>query len=609
MSKGLVNKKTNQKINKELSFFKKRLKKIEQAHLSLKQRNDLADLIYKVVPSAIFTVDTQKRITSWNNTAAELTAYNPEEVLGKECTIFSEYPCKEKCGLYSDDITKPIKKKECTIRRKDGEIRVVLKSADLLKDKKGNIIGGIESFEDITERKKFEDRLREIRAELEIRVKVRTEELMKANEDLQKEVSQRKNLEKKRQKLNEEILVSNKRMKKLLLTDFQTGLYNYRYLQDAIEVEFYRAKRYVHPISIIMLDIDYFKSINDAYGHQFGDLVLKQFAKQLKMMVRRYDIVIRYGGEEFIVVSPGVEREQAITLGQRILDALNLYNFGDKEHSVKLKISLAVASYPDDNITSGIDLINLADQILNKAKEYGGNRVYSSLDIIKKKNSGNEREDKSANIKLLKVKIEKLNKKANQSFIEAILAFAKTIELKDHYTGEHVENTVHYATETAKALNLDKDEVDLIKQAAMLHDLGKIGVSDKILLKKSKLTKKEFGEIKKHPQIAADILRPVHFFHSIIPVILYHHERWDGKGYPSNLKDDEIPLGARIIAIADVYQALTSDRPYRKAHSKRDAIKIIKAGSGTQFDPRIVAVFLKILKLENNRHHVKVSNF
>lgn len=604
----MVNKKTNQKINKELSLFKKRLKEIEQAGISLKQQNELAELIYKVVPSAIFTVDTQKRITSWNNTAAELTAYNPEEVLGKECILFTDYPCKEKCGLYSDDITKPIKKKECTIKRKDGAIRIILKSADLLRDKKGNIIGGIESFEDITERKKLEERLKEIRVELEIRVKVRTAELMKANEDLQKEIAQRKKSEKERKKLTEEILISNKRMKKLLLMDFQTGLYNYRYLQDAIEAEFYRAKRYVHPLSIIMLDIDYFKSINDAYGHQFGDLVLKQFARQLKMMVRRYDIVIRYGGEEFIVVSPGVEREQAMVLGQRILDALNLYNFGDKEHSVKLKISLAVASYPDDSITGGVDLINLADKILNKAKEYGGNRVYSGLDIRKKRRQGDEPSDKSSNIKLLKGKIEKLNKKANQSFIEAILAFAKTIELKDHYTGEHVENTVHYATETAKELGLDKDEVEIIKQAAMLHDLGKIGISDKILLKKSKLTKKEFEEIKKHPQIAADILRPVHFFHSIIPVILYHHERWDGKGYPSNLKDDEIPLGARIIAIADVYQALTSDRPYRKAYSKSEAVKIIKAGSGTQFDPRIVAVFLEILKLENCRHS-KLTNF
>lgn len=281
------------------------------------------------------------------------------------------------------------------------------------------------------------------------------------------------------------------------------------------------------------------------------------------------------------------------------MGALNLYNFGNKEHSVKLKISIAVVSYPDDEVGRGVDLINLADQLLGKVKESGGNRIYSSFDIKQNKRFGQKLSEKSADLNLLKGKIEKLNKKANQSLIESILAFAKTIELKDHYTGEHVENTVHYATEIARKLDLDNDEIELIKQAAMLHDLGKIGISDKILLKKAKLTKKEFSEIKKHPQIAVDILRPIQFFHSLIPFILYHHERWDGKGYPSNLKGDEIPLGARVIAIADVYQALTSDRPYRKGFSKSEAVKIITAGSGTQFDPRIVEVFLRILKAEN----------
>ena len=317
------------------------------------------------------------------------------------------------------------------------------------------------------------------------------------------------------------------------------------------------------------------------------------------MMVRRYDIVIRYSGEEFVILSPRADRLQTITIGQRLLDALNLYNFGNKEHSVKLKISIAVVSYPDDEVGRGVDLINLADQLLGKVKESGGNRIYSSFDIKKNKPIGKKLSEKSADINLLKGKIEKLNKKANQSLIESILAFAKTIELKDHYTGEHVENTVHYATEISRKLDLDNDEIELIKQAAMLHDLGKIGINDKILLKKGKLTKKEFEEIKKHPQIAADILRPIQFFHSLIPFILYHHERWDGKGYPCNLKGDEIPLGARVIAIADVYQALTSDRPYRKAYTKPEAVKILTAGSGTQFDPRIVEVFLRILKEEN----------
>jgi HD-GYP domain-containing protein (c-di-GMP phosphodiesterase class II) len=262
-----------------------------------------------------------------------------------------------------------------------------------------------------------------------------------------------------------------------------------------------------------------------------------------------------------------------------------------------LKLSFAVSSFPDDHIAKGMGLINLADQILSKAKESGGNRVYSALDISRKQHKGPEAK-KIADIKLMQARIEKLTKKANQGLVEAIFALAKTIELKDHYTGAHVENTVYYGTETAKLLDLENEEIELVRQAAMLHDLGKIGISENILLKKGKLTSKEFEEIKKHPQIAADILRPIHFLHGLIPYVFYHHERWDGKGYPTGIKGEDIPVGARIIAISDVYQALTSDRPYRKAFSKSVAVQMIKDGSGTQFDPRIVSVFLKVLQQE-----------
>jgi putative nucleotidyltransferase with HDIG domain len=233
--------------------------------------------------------------------------------------------------------------------------------------------------------------------------------------------------------------------------------------------------------------------------------------------------------------------------------------------------------------------------LLNKVKEGGGNRSYSSLDVKNPFSKVSEKISKTVGIKTLKNTISKLNKRSKQGLSESIFAFAKTLELKDHYTGEHVENTVHFATGIAQQLNLPKEDVELIKQAAMLHDLGKIGISENILLKKGKLNKKEFDEIKKHPQIGADIIRPIQFLHDLIPFIFYHHERWDGKGYPSGIKGEDIPLGARVIAIADVYQALISDRPYHKAFSKSAAIDIIKKSSGTQFDPRIVSAFLKVV--------------
>ena len=412
-----------------------------------------------------------------------------------------------------------------------------------------------------------------------------------------RDITERKQAQERTRLLNKELFRTNKKLKQLALIDSTTKLYNHRYLTDHIEVEFQRARRYNSELSVIMLDLDYFKSVNDIYGHEFGDLVLVQLAKLLKKIVRTYDMVIRFGGEEFVIVSPGIDRNSALNLAQRILNTFNLYNFGNRKHTVKLKLSIAVASYPEDRIIKGINLIEIAESILNKVKELGGNRVLSSLDIKEEKQMTFVSEGYN-DIILLQEKIHKLTKRTNESLIEAIFAFAKAIELKDHYTGEHVERTVQYSTGVAKALGLSKEEIEHIRQASVLHDLGKIGISEKILRKKKKLNFKERDEIRRHPQIAADILRPIHFLHSIIPLILHHHARWDGRGYPDNLKREDIPIGARIIAIADVYQALISDRPYRKAFTREQAVKIIRNGSGTQFDPHIVNVFVNILNQE-----------
>lgn len=407
-----------------------------------------------------------------------------------------------------------------------------------------------------------------------------------------------KQIEREREILNKELKKSNRKLRQLALRDAQTGLYNHRYLEAVIDAEFYRAKRYYHAISALMIDIDYFKSVNDMYGYPFGDLVLKQFAKQLRKIVRKYDAIVRFGGEEFVIIAPGIDREKASFLAQRILENINLCNFGDKKNRVKLKISIAIASYPEDKVIKGTDLIELTENIVRNAKENGGNTIYSSLDIHKEKQLPEEAGE-AGETKFLKQKIAKLAQRENQGLVEAVFAFARTIELKDHYTGEHVERTVRYASEIAQALNLPKQEIERISQAAMLHDLGKIALSERILLKDSKLTNEEYEEVKRHPKIGADILRPIQMLHEIIPLILYHHERWDGNGYPERLHGEEIPMGARIVALADVFQALVSDRPYRKAFSRKEAIKIIEEGSGTQFDPGVVAVFLEILR--NNK--------
>lgn len=509
---------------------------------------------------------------------------------------------EKKCYEYFMDRKSPCSK--CAIEEAFKTKKIVVSEEDLAKEgnrpiqvttipfqnEKGDWLVA-EVNVDMTQKKKLDEELLRYRNHLEQLVEERTQDLLK-------ETARYRNSEIEKSKLNRELIKTNEKLKSVSLVDAQTGLYNYRYLQEVIEAEFHQSRRYAQNLSLIMLDVDYFKSINDVYGVAFGDLVLKQLAKQLKRMVRRYDILIRYSGEEFIIISPRLDRAIAFNMAQRLLENLNFINFGNKQHNVKLKLSLSVVSFPEDRAMSGIDLVNLANKVLNKVKESGGNRVFTTVDMKSPLKKGLEKLTKAMELKGLKSKIDKLNKQTKQGLSESIFAFAKTLELKDHYTGEHVENTVHFATEIAKELKLPTEDIELIKQAAMLHDLGKIGISENILLKKGKLSKKEFDEIKRHPQIGADIIRPIKFLHALIPFIFYHHERWDGKGYPSGIKGEDIPLGARVIAIADVYQALISDRPYHKAFSKTAAIDIIKKASGSQFDPRIVGSFFRVIARE-----------
>lgn len=384
------------------------------------------------------------------------------------------------------------------------------------------------------------------------------------------------------------------RLKELSLKDPHTELYNYRYLIERLASEIKRATRYYLPLSIIMIDIDYFKSINDVYGHTYGDNILKEFSQYLKSFARGNDVVIRYGGEEFVILLPDTNRENAIVFGGRLLAAIKKHIFDTKGKKIRLKISMGLSSFIDGGVSTE-GLMDSVDRALHEAKESGGNRLaifrgISEAEKVTAKKGVRE------NVNKLKGKLIKMENRVNQTLLESIYAFAKTIKAKDYYTSEHIDKTVSIVTKIGEKLNLYGKELENLKHAAILHDLGKIGIPDKILGKKGRLTKKEYEVIKNHPQIGAEIIRSVHFLKDVVPIILHHHERFDGKGYPSGLDGKRIPPGARIIAIADVYQALISDRPYRKAYNKEKALKIIKEGSGTQFDPEIVKAFLSVIK-------------
>ncbi len=383
------------------------------------------------------------------------------------------------------------------------------------------------------------------------------------------------------------------RLESLALKDALTEIYNFRYFRERLGAEFERAKRTLSPISIMMMDIDYFKSINDSYGHQFGDKILKQVARFLKTELRANDVVARWGGEEFAIILPDTNRTDALAVGNKLNDLFHTRSFGDDSNAIKLKCSIGVASYPEDPLFSVEELIDAGEEGIYRVKERGGDGIgLYGHDIGEKFLEKYSVEDRKRFIDAVKRKLSFYAVRSERSILEAVYSLAKSIELRDRRTREHCDRMVELAEKTARRIGMNEQEVDNVRRAAMLHDIGKIGIADAILLKAGKLTPEEYETVKKHPVIGADIVSVAGFLKDIVPLILCHHERWDGSGYPRGLKGEEIPLGARVLAVVDVYEAITSDRPYHKAISKEEAIKILLEGSGAQFDEKIVRVFI-----------------
>ncbi len=399
----------------------------------------------------------------------------------------------------------------------------------------------------------------------------------------------------KLKRLAEENLYLLDRFKEMSIKDPHTGLYNYRYLGERLKKELERARRHQTPLSIAMIDIDYFKSVNDLYGHNFGNAVLKDFSKFLVGFVRTTDTVIRYSGEEFVIMMPDTTRDGAIMMMRRMLDAISRYVFDPSSKRVRLNVSGGIWTLKKDDFSStASSVMHAVDRAVRKAKELGGNR----LEIHAERSSSffsEEDMQQDRSVKDFQKKISQMQKRANRSVIESIYALAKTIDAKHNSISEHAEDMVAIVENMGNELALPNNMVEKMKHATLLHDLGKIGVPDKILGKEGPLTPEEYEIVRKHPQIGAEIVRSIHTLEGVSQIILNHHERYNGLGYPAGLKGEEIPMPARIIAIVDVYQALTSARSYNRIYSKQEALEIIKESSGSEFDPDIVRVFLEIM--------------
>jgi diguanylate cyclase (GGDEF)-like protein len=350
---------------------------------------------------------------------------------------------------------------------------------------------------------------------------------------------------------------------RLALTDPLTGLGNHRHFHERLARELEHALRYGRTLAVCLVDVDDFKRINDRFGHPAGDRVLSIVAARLRQTGEAF----RLGGDEFVVLLPGYEASEARTAAESIIDRISAI---DLEHMGEITVSAGIAVAPD-HATDRDELLRLVDSALYWAKEYGKNqaRTYRSdaveLAELKRLASGGDRAAR----------------------LRAAASLARAVDARDVYTGFHSQRVSQLAGRIAARLGLDREQIELTRLAASLHDLGKLALPEELLRKPAPLTDPERLVLERHPQIGYRMLDSL----GVDPVadwVLHHHERWDGAGYPDQLAAEDIPLGARIIFVADAYDAMTSDRLYRGRRSPEEALAELRACAGTQFDPAVV---------------------
>jgi len=378
---------------------------------------------------------------------------------------------------------------------------------------------------------------------------------------------------------NEKLIEQNARLESLSTTDPLTELPNHRALLAALVQEVERAHRYSRPCSLLFLDIDHFKALNDGYGHAAGDAVLRGFGAVVKSVARQMDTVGRWGGEEFIVILPETSAEEAQNVAERIRKAVSFHSF-EISGGLHLTCSIGVACYPDHACDQD-ELITAADRAMYGAKRLGRNQVRVLNDaavmaILNGQTAEGGREET-----------------ALRGTVEALVTL---VEERDASLGHHSQQVSDLTRHLALALGMPQDEAENLALAALLHDIGKVAISDAILQKPGPLTAEEWAQMRRHSVVGAEVLNHIPSLCPLVPIIRAHHERWDGGGYPDGLKAGQIPFSARVIAVTDAYTVMITEQPYQQACTPQAALAELRRCAGTQFDPQMVEALIRLLQ-------------
>jgi diguanylate cyclase (GGDEF)-like protein/putative nucleotidyltransferase with HDIG domain len=388
------------------------------------------------------------------------------------------------------------------------------------------------------------------------------------------------------------------------LTDGLTGLPNHRAVMDQLQKELERARRHGRPFSVLFFDADRFKKVNDTHGHAVGDAVLCEIGVRAGSVLRGGDTLGRFGGEEFVVLLPEADGSEARMVAERIRAAVAAgpVASAEVEGGIAATVSIGLATYPADG-PSEEDLLSQADEAMYLAKRLGRNQVRTA----------EEARHMSADVEMMVLLQHEGQREAVERegitperlretyTLRTICSLMTLLDRRDAGLSSHAYAVSDLATAIAGALGLDPKDVSRIGMAALIHDIGKVAVPDVLLQKSTALSSQERVLLQEHAELGAQILEASPFLCDLMPMVRYHHERWDGYGYPDQLRGEDIPLAARIITVAEAYDTMLRDHPYQAGRGVEEALREVQRCAGTQFDPAVVQAFSGLLVQQPTR--------
>lgn len=377
-------------------------------------------------------------------------------------------------------------------------------------------------------------------------------------------------------------------IQKQSITDELTKFYNHRHFQETAN-KWIKEHRY-HQFGLVLVDIDQFKIYNDLYGHSSGDIALKRIAEIITKVTTENELLVRFGGEEFVVLYPNLKPEEVFIKAEQIRDTVEHEFLLSTDIREFLTVTVGISNYDVDGNTLE-ELITKADKAVLQGKQSGRNKIIMYYENNAQNNTENS----------------EVQNKIKDAFVASIYALAATIDAKDHYTYGHSNNVSVLSEALARKAGFDDQKIEIVRNAGLLHDIGKVGIPESVLSKPGFLTAEEYEMMKGHVVQSINIIKHIPNLIDTVPVVISHHERYDGKGYPRGINGENIPVLGRIICIADAFDAMTTDRPYRKGLTLEQAVYELKKNAGTQFDPTLVDLFIEMassgylstLQLEN----------